>query len=388
VNYKMYDVLYDYYKVHYGEIEKQELYKWEAVVHFKDNWDIDAEDFPKMLDESLKKTYNLMSSGNYYPRRMIIWAAEKEPEKVRELFRMLYDLSLDLKTRIEDFRSGIDSIIEEHKEGKVSKSFQDDRAIMVYLNMRYPEKYYLYKYTMFVKFAKLIDYAELPNAGDIELIFLFNSMCEMILKRVKEDAELLEKYEARKQKYYDPEYHLLVQDIIYSAVYYDGTAVLDEFKTIHVKNFTLEAKPIQVNLKGSHVDYIEKEKSHKALGDAGEEFVYQYEREKVKKFKLPKAKQVERKSVTEGDGLGYDILSYDEHGNEIFIEVKTTAGAENGTIFITANELEKSEQSPAQYYLYRVYDFDATLMDGKLSIRKGSLKPLCVSAQNYKVEFR
>lgn len=259
---------------------------------------------------------------------------------------------------------------------------------MVYLNMRYPEKYYLYKYTMFVKFAKLIDYAELPNVGDIELIFLFNSMCEMILKRVKEDTELLKKYEARKQKYYDPDYHLLVQDIIYSAIYYDGTAVLDEEKQIHIKDFTLEAKPSKVKLKGSHVDYIEKEKSHKALGNAGEEFVYQYEREKVQKLKLPKEKQVKRKSVTEGDGLGYDILSYDEHGNEMFTEVKTTTGAENGTLFITANELEMSEQNPENYYLYRVYNFDAASMKGDLSIRKGSLKPLCISAQTYRVDFK
>lgn len=388
MNNKMFDTLYEYYKEHYGEIEKQELYKWEAVVHFKDNWDIEAEDFANMLEKSLKKTHNLMSSGNYYPRRMIVWAAKKEPEIVRELFKMLYDLSLDLKERIEDFRNGIDSIVEKHKEGKVSKSYQDDRAIMVYLNMMYPEKYYLYKYTMFTKFAKLIDYAELPNAGDIELIFLFNSMCEMILQRVKEDTELLEKYEARKQKYYDPDHHLLVQDIIYSAIYYDGTAVLDEEKKVHIKDFTLEAKPSKVKLKGSHVNYIEKEKSQQALGNAGEEFVYQYEREKVKKLKLSKEKQVERKSVTKGDGLGYDILSYDEHGNEMFIEVKTTTGAETGTIFITANELEMSEQYPDQYYLYRVYNFDAAYMKGDLSIRKGSLKPLCISAQTYKVEFK
>ncbi len=40
-----------------------------------------------------------------------------------------------------------------------------------------------------------------------------------------------------------------------------------------------------------------------------------------------------------------------------------------------------------QYYLYRVYDFNITKMEGKLSIRQGSLKPLCISAQTYKVNF-
>ena len=40
----------------------------------------------------------------------------------------------------------------------------------------------------------------------------------------------------------------------------------------------------------------------------------------------------------------YDILSYDKHGNQIYIEVKTTTDPENGNIFITANELEMSEK--------------------------------------------
>lgn len=83
----------------------------------------------------------------------------------------------------------------------------------------------------------------------------------------------------------------------------------------------------------------------------------------------------------------YDILSYDKHGNQIYIEVKTTTDPENGNIFITANELEMSEKHSEQYYLYRVYDFYITKMEGKLSIRQGSLKPLCISAQTYKVNF-
>ena len=90
----------------------------------------------------------------------------------------------------------------------------------------------------------------------------------------------------------------------------------------------------------------------------------------------------------DGDGLGYDILSYDKNGHEIYIEVKTTSGAEDASIFITANELKMSEEHPEQYYLYRVYDFDKSTMSGKLSIRKGSLKDLCISAQTYKVAFK
>ena len=130
MNTKMFDAIYNYYKEHYEDIEKRELYKWKAVVHFQDNWNIDAKNFSEMLENALKKISNLMSAGNYYPRKIIVWATKKEPEKVRDLFRQLYDLSIDLKERMVLFRDGIDEIVEKHKEGKVSKSFQDPRAIM------------------------------------------------------------------------------------------------------------------------------------------------------------------------------------------------------------------------------------------------------------------
>lgn len=257
MNRKMYDAIYDYYKSHYGQIEQKEIYKWEAVLHFQNHWDIEAKDFPDMLEKSLNKTSNLMSSGNYYPRRRIVWAARKEPEQVRELFRLLYDLSLDIKERIETFRIGIDNIVKKHKEGSMLKSYQDHRAVMVYLNMRYPEKYYLYKYKMFLEFARLIDYAELPKAGDIDLVFMFEGMCDMILNRVMQDEELLQMYENRKSKYYDPEYHLLVQDIVYSALYYNNQEFLEEEEEIFVKDFNLQAKGNNpIKLKGVNIDYI------------------------------------------------------------------------------------------------------------------------------------
>lgn len=387
MNIKMFNAIYDFYKDHYGQIEQREIYKWEAVVHFQNNWDIEAKSFPIMLENALYKTKNLMAAGSYYPREFIIWAAQKEPETVRGLFGNLYNLSVDLKERMEHFREGANGILSRHGSEGHHKTYQDHRALMVYLNMRYPDKFYLYKYSMFVDFAKLIDYAELPKAGSIDLLFVFESMCDMVLKRVLSDRKLLKMYEARREKYYDPEYHLLVQDIIYSARYFNAPEIFDEKKNIIVKKFTLKAKSSEVHLKGAHIDYIEDAKIQKSLGEAGEEFVYQYERNKVKTYHLGKNKQVRRVAKLDGDGLGYDILSYDRQGRELYIEVKTTTGPEESSIFITANELTMSEKFPKQYCLYRVYDFDAVGMEGKISVREGSLKELCISAQMYKVNF-
>ena len=68
-------------------------------------------------------------------------------------------------------------------------------------------------------------------------------------------------------------------------------------------------------------------------------------------------------------------------------EVKTTKHVESSTMYITANELAKSELESERYYLYRVYNFDMETMSGDISVRKGSLKQLCISAQTYKVNF-
>ena len=134
-------------------------------------------------------------------------------------------------------------------------------------------------------------------------------------------------------------------------------------------------------------DYIETNKANKTLGVEGELFVLEYEKECVKKYNLPLAKCVRHISVDEGDGLGYDILSYDSQGNEIYIEVKTTEGGEKTSFYITANELLKSEQEKEKYFLYRVYNFDKDKKIGNISVRRGSLKDLCIMPQVYKVEL-
>ena len=42
--------------------KNREYYKWEAVKHFQEHWDIDAPDFAAMFKESVKETYNLINN--------------------------------------------------------------------------------------------------------------------------------------------------------------------------------------------------------------------------------------------------------------------------------------------------------------------------------------
>lgn len=383
MNVKTLENIIAFYKANYTKIEKSELYKWKAVKTFRDNWFKDAGSFYDKLKNSLSDTSNLLSAGNYYPRRMILWMAEKDEKTVEKMFDALYDESVDYITRIHNFRENAKLLVEKYKEKNVHHHYQDDRAIMVYLNLRYPDKYYLYKYNMFKAFVERTDYDYIPKSGDVENLVKFEKLCDYIHNYIAHDAELLAMYEPRRAKYYDSEYHLLVQDIIYTVYYEKAPELLEPVQLVkpHIFEQQVVSKPIE--LKGVRVDYV----SLKQIGDLGEQFIFSQEREKVKKYKLPSSKQVTWVSRDKGDGLGFDILSYDENGKEMYIEVKTTTGEENTSFYISANELEKSKLYAENYYLYRVYQFDTKTVKGEYSIRKGSLEDLCLVPQTYRVDF-
>lgn len=58
------------------------------------------------------------------------------------------------------------------------------------------------------------------------------------------------------------------------------------------------------------------------------------------------------------DGKGYDIYSFDELGNEKFIEVKTTTGNEYSSFFLSENEVDFMRLNINQYFIYRVYNYN------------------------------
>lgn len=113
---------------------------------------------------------------------------------------------------------------------------------------------------------------------------------------------------------------------------------------------------------------------NRQLGLAGERSVVDYERERLRAAgRRDLADRVRHVSVIEGDGAGYDVMSFEHDGSGRFIEVKTTAGGAGTDFLISASEVEFSKRHSAQYWLYRVYDFDIALLRGRFYVRRGSL---------------
>lgn len=105
-------------------------------------------------------------------------------------------------------------------------------------------------------------------------------------------------------------------------------------------------------------DYLSREARNRALGRAGEELVVALERDRL--FSMGKKKladRVEHVAVTKGDGLGFDVLSFDTTGRDRFIEVKTTAFGKETPFYLSKGELEFSKSSADQFFLYRLFAF-------------------------------
>jgi hypothetical protein len=103
---------------------------------------------------------------------------------------------------------------------------------------------------------------------------------------------------------------------------------------------------------------VERDFRNRKLGREGEELVLQFERDKLQRLdRSDLAKKIRWISEEDGDGAGYDILSFDEKGKERFLEVKTTVGSDTTPFYITRNELSFSSERPGAFRLCRVFDF-------------------------------
>lgn len=382
------------YKLDFDRVNQEEIYKWKAVKCFQDNWNIDADNFYGMLMTSLSQTKNLMDSGQYFPFRMIIQYAEHRPKEVRRLFENLYDEEEDLFERINSFQTEINAINKELFKNK--KSYQDPRAIIVYLVLRYPERYFFYKFEMFKQFSEKLELVYRPIKGHIENIGHFNSQCELIRYELSLDQELLKLHKNRitSDCYYDENLNILTQDFIYAVASHlkPNLKITESAITKNTEQnlltTKLSASADQLDFRGRTVNYVQNNIENKRIGDLGELWVIKYEIEKLKHAnKHNLIGKIKHTSKDEGDGTGFDIQSFDKIGNKIFIEVKTTKGSKNSTFFVTRNELERSKKEKDNYYLYRLYNFNDKLETADLLIIKGDLSNLCEFPSIYKINL-
>lgn len=138
-------------------------------------------------------------------------------------------------------------------------------------------------------------------------------------------------------------------------------------------------RPIKIN-------YLEREQNNRKLGEEGEALVIAYEHSRLQKAgKEALADKIEWVSKERGDGTGFDILSRNENGTDRYIEVKTTKLTKETPIYLTRTEVNFATHKQNNFYLYRLYNFDAA---PGMFIKQGAYNGYCrLVAESYKGYF-
>lgn len=184
---------------------------------------------------------------------------------------------------------------------------------------------------------------------------------------------------------------LLLGDIVDSSV---TTAAIEDDQAVEVeapsrKEFvypeTVSDSLPRVR-RGVRVDFIAQESRNRSLGEAGERFALEFEAKRLHRLGARQfVDRIEHVSKSVGDGLGYDILSYEPDGKERLIEVKSTRFDKLTPFYVSQNELAVSTEQPDAYHLYRVFDFRK---DPRLFVLRGQLDhAVHLSAVAYRAAF-
>ena len=212
------------YKEYFPTHWKYEKYKWEAIKHFQDHWNIDAENFGDMFKQATDKTFNLLSSGYAYPRAMITNFAKADNEGTRAMFRALFDESVDLEARVNAFQDAAEDMRAKYDDGTWRKHYQNTNAISTYLWLRYPDKYYMYRYALCKAVATELSADYMPKrTGSVDSMIGGFQMYDEICKTVVSDESLknMIKKALTPSCYPDPEMKTATIDIgFYLARFY------------------------------------------------------------------------------------------------------------------------------------------------------------------------
>lgn len=216
-NNRFQELLEEYKSELKGNRWDDEKFKWQTIKGFQDHWDIEAVDFCTMLKNSLDKTFNLLASTHYFPGKMIKEFAEKEPETVRQMFKNLFDENKDLYDRIVSFKVQSKQLVNKYWDPGKS-DFQTENTITTYLWLRYPDKYYIYKFEEAKSLSKELKMSYVFKAGDYQnnvenFIRLYDELSQELCK----DEELKQIVQSKLEEdcYDDPKCKTLAIDFGY-----------------------------------------------------------------------------------------------------------------------------------------------------------------------------
>jgi len=216
---KIQEALQQYKNFLRANLRQLSVYKWESLQIFQQRWDIEAEDFKAMYDQSLQNSHTrrLWKRENYEPKQMMLKFIEGQPDYVRFLFKDLFREKAEVEGRVGRFIFHCDELLREYKQAHPrsieNNHFHDDNYQMVslYLAFRYPENYAPYDFEKFKKLLKLLGSKDLPKVNEVAR---FYKVMRTLYQFLEKDEELIQLHQRRllPGKHFQGKSLLLVED--------------------------------------------------------------------------------------------------------------------------------------------------------------------------------
>lgn len=182
------------FKTYLGSIKSSDqLYKWESLFFFQQNWDMESPDFREMYHKSLQNsvTKRLWKADQYVPKQMMSLFIEMDTDYVQHIFKDLFRETYNAADRVDRFQFYCEELLanykKEHPLSIENNHYHDYFIISLYLSFRYPEQYALYDFRSFQEGLKKLGVANLPTSNDIERYF---KICRTIWKFMEKDEEV------------------------------------------------------------------------------------------------------------------------------------------------------------------------------------------------------
>ena len=210
MNSKKLNQLIDEYESKFAERWENESFKWKAIKCFQDNWDVDAPNFDEMIVNATKESGTLLVGPHFLPVGMICDFYRADKNTTRQMFVDLYDESQDLSIRISNFIKKSEEIRVKYDPGTWKNHFQTPAAISIYLWLKYPNSYFIFKPSVYVSLSKQVDVDYISGKGkSIEKLIacydFYNEVCDYLSQR-ESLCKMLKERVTNNQAFYDDLY--------------------------------------------------------------------------------------------------------------------------------------------------------------------------------------
>ncbi len=194
----------DAFKVYLDRKERYaDLYIYESIKTFQENWNVDAPDFKGMYDRSLQNsvTQDLWRGNHWAPKKAMMTFIDRDTDLMRMMFKELFNEKLDLDGRTDRFLWHCDQIRDDmlRSDPRYRRHDHDGfKMISTYLALRYPESYAVYDYEPYRAFMDRVRTMNPPEPHEIHRYF---KVVRSVWKIISRDEELLE-LDLRRRKDY------------------------------------------------------------------------------------------------------------------------------------------------------------------------------------------